>query len=119
MENSISLGILNIRFYKEQTGKWYVDLPTYPGPKADLQMVAGADTFLSKISGSLTKCVLTVSDKSFDGAEILKLVIGYNQEHGDYLLEVYKNEAINHKMWLCPVITYVFGRLPELIYFKS
>ena len=119
MENSISLGILNIRFYKEQTGKWYVDLPTYPGPKADLQMVAGADTFLSKISGSSTVCTLIASDTNFEGAETLELITGYNQEHGDYVLKSYKNELINHKMWLCPVITYVFGRLPELIFFKS
>ena len=109
----------NYRFYMEESGKWYVELPDYPGPKEDLQMVAGADTFLKRISRPTTECVLTVSDTNFEGAETLRLVTGYNQEHGDYMLETYRNEVINHKMWLCPVITYVFGRLPELIYFKN
>lgn len=29
------------RFYKEETHRWYVDLPEWEGPKAALEMVDG------------------------------------------------------------------------------
>lgn len=107
------------RFYIGKNGWWFVDLPDYPGPQADLQMVAGADTFLAKISRPAREVTLKVSEASFERAEVLKLDKGYNEEHGDYILEEYQGETINHKMWLCPVITYIFGKLPEVIYFKT
>ncbi|WP_374166547.1 DUF6717 family protein [Arcticibacter sp. MXS-1] len=109
----------DLKFEREPSGRWYVVLPEYPGPKADLQMVAGADTMLERIAEGRTVCVLTVSDADFEEADVLKLIQGYHGEHGDYLLEHYRNSRVNHKMWLCPVVTYVFGRLPEHIYIRS
>jgi hypothetical protein len=82
-------------------------------------MIAGADTMLDKIAVGGKECVLHISETNFEGAEVLKLVTGYGGEHGDYILEKYQDEKINHKMWLCPVIIYVFGKLPTLIYFKA
>lgn len=42
------------RFYKEDTGAWYIDLPEYIeggyGSKANLLMVAGADKFLERLA---------------------------------------------------------------------
>ena len=108
-----------LKFIKEGSGRWYVELPDYPGPKGDLQMVAGADTMLDIIAQGRNECVLTVSDVQFNGAEVLKLLTGYHEEHGDYILESYKGKRIDHKMWLCPVVTYVFGILPEFIYFRE
>ena len=108
-----------LRFIKDERGKWYVELPDYPGAKADLQMVAGADTMLDIIAEGNKEATLVVSEVDFDGAEILRLETGYREEHGDYILEKNKHETINHKMWLCPVITYVFKKLPKVIYFKS
>lgn len=108
-----------LRFYREESGRWYVDLPEYPGPKGDLQMVAGAESMLSIISQGRVECTLVVSEYPFENAEVLRLVTGYQGEHGDYVLEQYHGAVINHKMWLCPVITFVFGRLPDVIYFSE
>ena len=107
-------------FYKESTGQWYVDLPEYPGPKADLQMVAGADTFLDQLAGKSNIVSLTVSEEPFEGSEQLKLVKECSPDlgGGDYILETYKGGEINHAMWLCEVMRYVFGRMPEVVYFK-
>ncbi|MEJ6979684.1 DUF6717 family protein [Pedobacter sp. P351] len=82
------------RFYKENTGEWYVDLPDYPGPKADLQMVAGADTFLDKLGGKSNIVSLTVSEEPFGGSEHLKLLKECTGEEGggDYILETYQGE---------------------------
>ena len=108
------------RFYKENTGEWYVDLPEYPGPKADLQMVAGADTFLDKLANKSNIVSLTVSEEPFEGSEQLKLVKECTPEigGGDYILETYKGEEINHQIWLCEVMRYLYGKMPRDIYFK-
>ena len=82
-------------------------------------MVAGADTMLDIIAGGSSDCTLLVDESSFQGAEELKLLNAYHGEHGDYILEYYRGEKTDHKMWLCPVIKYVFGHLPERIFFKG
>jgi hypothetical protein len=107
------------RFYREPTGQWYVDLPEYPGPKADLQMVAGADTFLDKLGGNSNIVSLTVSEEPFEGSEHLRLIKECTSDigGGDYVVENYKGEEINHEMWLCEVMRYVFDKMPEEIYF--
>lgn len=109
------------RFYKENTGRWYIDLPDYPGPKADLEMVAGADTMLDVIADGANEIALTVSEEPFKGAEKLRLIKEYANSDGggDYILEVYKGKVINHEMWLCEVVRYIFGKMPEVIWFKS
>lgn len=111
----------SFRFYKESTGEWYVDLPEYPGPKADLQMVAGADTFLAKLAVKSNIVSLTVSEESFEGSEQLKLIKECSPDlgGGDYILETYEGEEINHEIWLCEVMRYLYGKMPEAIYFKS
>ncbi|MFC1223890.1 DUF6717 family protein [Pedobacter sp. BG31] len=38
---------------------------------------------------------------------------------GDYLLEQFRGEFKNHKIWLCRVTEFVFKHLPERIYFKE
>jgi hypothetical protein len=106
------------RFYKESTGQWYVDLPDYPGPEADLQTVAGADTLLDRLTNNSNIVSLTVSEEPFEGSEQLKLLkehAGY-EGGGDYILKSYKGVEINHEMWLCEVMRYVFGRMPQAIY---
>ena len=37
-------------FNKEKDGRWYVELPEWPGNHAELEMVAGADTLLEKLA---------------------------------------------------------------------
>lgn len=39
-----------LKFYKEADERWYVELPEWKGSKADLEMVAGADTMLNYMS---------------------------------------------------------------------
>ena len=65
-------------FYKENQ-KWYIDFPAYVehgGAKADLQMVAGADKMLDKLSNG-KKVTLNFSDAPLAGASIkLKKLFG-------------------------------------------
>ncbi|MDN3587849.1 hypothetical protein QWY86_14295 [Pedobacter aquatilis] len=111
-----------IRFYKNAKGEWYADIPEWAGDPADLQMVEGADELLDWISKSSNGCKIIWADSHMADAE--RLVLVYAREEnlgggGDYLLEHFKGNLVNHKLWLCYVTEFVFKALPETIYFKS
>jgi hypothetical protein len=53
--------IARYKFNKE-SGSWYIELQDYPGPKADLQMVAGADTMLDIMAQDKESVELLVSE---------------------------------------------------------
>lgn len=111
-----------IRFYKNAKGEWYADLPEWGGNLEDLQMVEGADTLLNWISRSGDECNLLMADEQLDKAEILTLI--YVREEnlgggGDYLLETYKGDLKNHRLWFCRVTEFVFKQLPQKIYFRA
>ncbi|RDC57349.1 hypothetical protein DU508_09285 [Pedobacter chinensis] len=111
-----------IRFYKNAKQEWYADIPEWGGDIAELQMVEGADVLLNWLEGSDNECKLLMSDNYLKNAEILDLV--YIREEnlgggGDYILENFRGEIKNHKLWLCHVTEFVFKQLPERIYFKK
>jgi hypothetical protein len=111
-----------IRFYKNAKHEWYADIPEWGGDLADLQMVEGADELLNWIAAAENECKLLMADDRIADAEILDLV--YIREEnlgggGDYLLENFRGEFKNHKLWLCKVTEFVFKQLPERIYFKE
>lgn len=117
------------RFYKE-TGSWYIDLPSYLdaglGTKANLMMVAGADTFLDQLSDKGTKVTLHIDTSPYSDQTyaLKKIGIGKDQElleavghapvdYGAY----YQADQNGQIIWLCPVTEYVFGGdYPENIY---
>lgn len=108
-------------FIKEDTGRWYIDLPGWTGSKAELEMVEGADTMLDYV-GQGNRCVeLLLSETPFENASVLKLTKDLSDDIGGgmYLLESYNSEFLNQEMWLCEVTQYVFGHLPPAIYFKK
>lgn len=116
---------MKLRFYKEiyeneHTEKWFVDLPTWEGPKEALEMVCGADTMLNRMDLGAGEVTLKISAIDFEGADELNMVREAT-EIGDgafYLLGEYLGEEINLGMWLCGVTTYVFGYYPEVIFLK-
>jgi hypothetical protein len=109
------------RFYKTHNKRWYIDIPGWTGSIAELEMVEGADTMLDTVSNHTKECFLKMSDESFHRAEVLKLEHERIQNHGgggDYILETYESETINHKIWLCEVTRHLFNGLPHNIFFK-
>lgn len=107
------------RFYKTKEQKWYVDLPEWTKSVVDLEMVEGADTMLDKVAGNSDECYLEMSDELIEGADQMKLVkdrTNCKLGGGDYIMETYKGNVFNHKLWLCSVTEVVFGDLPEVIY---
>ena len=111
-----------IRFYKNAKNEWYADIPEWGGNIDDLQMVEGADQLLDWVAASANECKLLMADAHFDNSEIMELVYAREENlggGGDYLLETFRSEVKNHKLWLCNVTEFVFKLLPERIYFKE
>ncbi|MCS5488878.1 DUF6717 family protein [Algoriphagus limi] len=118
------------RFYKEGR-TWYIDLPKFLtlgfGTKANLMMVGGADTYLDKISNNGIEKNIIFSDNPFDDFDdvLTRTGLGYDEEYLDSVghAEVdggaYYESLTKHKLWLCPVTKYVFGKdYPKRIFVK-
>jgi hypothetical protein len=113
----------NFKFYKENE-RWYVDLPEWSGTQADLEMVAGADTFLDILSQGDDVIHVTMSQTPFDGCESIKFLrLGSLEgfelgEGGWYFLNEYQGVSYCLELWLCDVTKFVFGELPAQIFFR-
>jgi hypothetical protein len=110
------------KFYKESSGRWFIDLPEWYGNPDDLEMVLGADTFLDILSQGNNEIKLRLSDKYFNGSEKLYLVeLGLDGNvlygGGTYLIEEYKGIEYHFKLWLCDVTKHLFYNMPSIIYF--
>ena len=103
-------------FRKEPSGRWYIVLPWWPGPKAALEMVQGADTFLDRLSQGANVIAIAVSTQEKSGYEP---IIKYLDDHvdGAYYETVTGDKM--HRMWLCGVTEYVFGSMPQTIWYKT
>jgi hypothetical protein len=113
----------NIRFYKNDD-EWFADIPEWDGDIWELQMVAGADTFLDIAAQGESEIYLTMSTEIFDECEVLHFqkmgrLEGFEMGSGSwYLLQEYQGIDYNLPMWLCDVTKFVFGEFPNKIYFK-
>ncbi len=118
-------------FKKEKSGRWYIDLPHFDGPKEALEMVEGADTMLELIlnifykEGEI-KIALRCETEPFEGSnELIKKDVSGDESKTEiietvggmyYDLSKYNGLSFNAEMWLCDVTLYVFGKFPEKIY---
>lgn len=109
-----------LKFYRDYDNRWYVFLPEWLGEKADLEMVSGADTMLDIISQGETEIRVAFSLSPFDDSNKLTMIrLATELDNGAYyLLDHYNGIDLNLELWLCDVTKFVFGDLPELIYFR-
>jgi hypothetical protein len=102
--------------FNKELGKWYIDLPTWEGDKEELEMVAGADILLDKLSNNEDTVSLFVSQEEVDDSIILKKK--YNINGGADYKPV--NTDIVYSVWLCGVTKFVFGGImPQMLYIKT
>ncbi len=108
----------NFRFYREDTGQWYIDLPLDGQfEKDDLEMVCGADIMLDILSNYGQEINLLVDTQPFDGADVLELV-GLPESGADYYIPTIESKTMGMKIWLCAVTYQIFGEYPLEIYIK-
>lgn len=106
------------RFYKTESNRWYVYLPSWEGSVADLEMVAGADNMLEYMSEGKNDIKLIISEEFFEGSDLLEFKREAD-EWGNgafYIFRTYKSIEINLDMWLCDVTKFIFGKFPKKLY---
>lgn len=110
------------KFYKEQDGRWYIDLPEYleegVGTKANLEMVAGAETLLNELSDNESSILIEMTDEPnghWNNVNYFTLRKAKNNPFELGATYIYEDESV---VWLCPVCEWVFGNYPEEIYIK-
>ncbi|WP_051360039.1 DUF6717 family protein [Adhaeribacter aquaticus] len=103
-------------FYKEPHGTWYIDLPSYPGPKGNLAMVAGADDMLDFLAKGKARVKVEMSEKPFPGALAMERTKLADPGGGAYYKPI--NHAIQ-SVWLCDVTLFALGKFPDKIYFRA
>ena len=108
-----------LTFNKEESG-WYIDLPEWPGSKADLAMVQGADKLLDRLSYGKDSVELVVLRAPIDNYYKLKLT-EKTHEAGGGIYKVYGSETFPDEIWLCDVTKFVFGGYmpPELYFYPT
>ena len=106
---------LTMRFYKEEF-MWYADVVGWPGPKDMLLMVDGADTFLDYLSGKSEEVILDLSLDPKAAYEVLDYIHPHPAGDGAYYIA--DMNGSEHKLWLCGVTEFVFGYMPEEVWYK-
>ena len=110
-----------LKFYKESDNRWYVDLPEWTGSKAELEMVAGADSMLEYMAEGEWQIWLVLSEQEFENADKLEFLrLATEIENGAfYKLDTYRGIEIGLEMWLCDVTKFVFGDFPKTIFLSA
>jgi hypothetical protein len=110
-----------LKFYKESDNRWYVDLPEWEGSKAELEMVAGADSMLEYMAEGEAQVWIVLSEQEFENADKLEFLrLATEIENGAfYKLDKYRGIEIGLEMWLCDVTKFVFGDFPKTIFLSA
>jgi hypothetical protein len=122
-----------LNFYRNNN-RWFIDLPEYleaGGDVDDLEMIFGADTFLSDrcIIGSDVVRMNVETEKVSGYSELVKS--SNDLEHGAFYVHVEQvpysydcntepdyTPTIREVVWLCDVVKFIFGKFPQTIYFR-
>ena len=111
--------IQKVKFYKEKSGRWYIDLPEWEGTKEDLEMVLGADDLMNLIAQGDDEIYVQVGDEKFPGANQMIMVEMGSIDMGGawYLVPSVGQIEFNPRIWICDVTKFIFGQFPETIWF--
>ena len=78
----------DLRFYKDPDNRWYVELPEYPGVKAELEMVAGADTMLEMIAEGNDAVMAHFDLNPYEGGDELVCQEVHPEGGATYILKI-------------------------------
>lgn len=109
------------RFNKEADNRWYVELPEWEGNKADLEMVAGADTMLEYMAEGNDHVNLYISEEEFEGADRLEMTrVATELGNGAYYkFDKFRGIEIGLEIWLCDVTKFIFNCFPKTLFIAS
>ena len=108
--------------FEREGNDWYVILPEYPGPKADLQMVCGADTMLDLLAQEENKICIEFSREPIWANNTGTLELhSMTVDGGAYYTGRFTiiNQPFALHIWLCDVTIFIFNHFPKKLYLKK
>ena len=105
----------DFKFYKENSGRWFVELPEWEGSKDDLEMVCGADLMLDILAQGDNVVNIILSTKKHNNYNHQFELSFLREENGGAWYNL-KGEFHEFELWLCYVTKFLFGKLPNKIY---
>mgnify|MGYP006292030699 CR=1 FL=1 len=108
--------------------RWYIDLPEWPGAKANLELVAGADDLFEVLAQGKSRISVSFSDKLDHmiekvGSRSAQIVL-HHKGFGNYDVQVtapafFNQSDFPEKVWLCSVTEFIFGAYPDLLFIRT
>lgn len=112
-------GIPILGLFGPKRDRWYIDLPEWQGPRANLEMVAGADTMLEVFAQGQERVNVTFTN--YETHEISPDLLLMHEGGGTYsVTKINENfsDAPN-RIWLCGVTKFVFNsEYPDVLSVK-
>jgi len=120
-----SENLYRLAFNKEANERWYIDLPSWTGSHANLQMVAGADDLLdfllkknNRVEAEVVKSDEPIpeldADERFFRCDRIDTSVFSGATY-----TVNGLDGFNKTMWICPVTLFVLGEYPKYIYISQ
>lgn len=109
---------MKLKFERDPDRRWYVVLPEWPGDRAALEMVLGADELLEILGGHRAEVEvefsLELEDDCFTSLEL------YDSDESGGYYHVHQYGEKSFDIWLCNVTLFVFqsSEFPKYIYIK-
>jgi len=112
-------GIPILGLFGPKRDRWYIDLPEWQGPRANLEMVAGADTMLEVFAQGQERVNVTFTN--YETHEISPDLLLMHLGGGTYSVTK-MNENFSEapdRIWLCGVTKFVFNsEYPDVLSVK-
>ncbi len=109
-------------FIKEEN-RWFITLPEYLRKSYGRmsELVEGAQTMLNTVARGMNCICLKLDTEPFEGADRMELVQHCEAPRGGayYIMNTCNGRPINKKMWICDLNLFVFGDMPQGIYFRK
>ena len=101
---------------------WYADLPNWPLDRSHLLMVAGADDLLDELAKGKRYVTMKISQHNSrvnikQGEALLELL--WKEDNGFSGTYKVNGNFETKQVWLCPVVNFVFMRVPKFIRFSK
>lgn len=101
--------------FKKENDGWFVVLTEWKGDKSELEMVAGADDMLDKLSKGNKDVSLIISEVPILNHDAMLTFLNKKCGGGNYSCLI--NEDV-FEVWLCHVTIFIYGYLPRMLYIK-
>lgn len=101
-------GIPILGLFGPKRDRWYIDLPEWQGPRANLEMVAGADDMLEVFAQGQER--INVTFTNYVAEEIQPDLLLTHQGGGTYNVTILQEtqQEFPQQIWLCGVTQFVF-----------